>query len=345
MDWHPRDVAGALPIPITMSTQPVLDSSSIQPAKRPPGSLKRSASVASLPTPPQTIKRRSRSRGSAYQSSDDEDSALPAVSPLGHEAVDAVSYGPKRRRIDAVVEELSEDREDAFWLAATSSQSKSRPDPSAKPSRLPRPKSTLRSLKPPSTSTSSSRLRVPSTRMSVTSTRRLSQSRAAPVPPTNVFSLPTPPPTRQRQPATPPRRVKAKTKGKVMPVRDSPNNPFLVGSPPSSPVGPKTPVADAPKMTYVFRGKKVVWDNPHFGVAKDPRANLPPEHPDFEPSEDCTPRRLFAAPARPSVHTAKRVIKPLPRRGRSISPDPEDEDAEGEDDFELDSAGLEARGD
>ncbi|KAH9984503.1 hypothetical protein BJV77DRAFT_1090252 [Russula vinacea] len=73
-------------------------------------SLKRSASVASLPTPPRTVRKRSRSRGSAYHSSDDDES---------HHVLEELGGAPhKRRRIDAVVAELNaEDREDAFWLA------------------------------------------------------------------------------------------------------------------------------------------------------------------------------------------------------------------------------------
>jgi hypothetical protein len=88
-----------------------------------------------------------------------------------------------------------------------------------------------------------------------TSTRRLSQSRAIPassVPAT--WSLLSPPPTRPRRLVTPPR----KRPTKPMPVRDSPNNPFLVnssdspGSVPSSPVGPRTPVPDKETIHYVL---------------------------------------------------------------------------------------------
>ncbi|KAH9057934.1 hypothetical protein EDB83DRAFT_1035084 [Lactarius deliciosus] len=256
----------------------------------PSKSLKRSASVASLPTPPRTVRKRSRSRGSAYHSSDDEaDEALPVVSPhlspsQSHHVLEELSIPThKRRRIDAVVAELNaEEREDTFWLSGAPEQRQdSQPEP--KPARLSRP---LSKGKPPS----SSRRGPP------TSARRLSQSRAVPasaVPPT--WSLLSPPPTRPRPPVTPPRKRPAKP----MPVRDSPNNPFLVdtsdspGSLPSSPIGPRTPVPDKETIHYVFRGKRLAFQNPHFGVPRHSRSKLQPEHPDFSPSEDCTPRRLF----------------------------------------------------
>jgi hypothetical protein len=219
---------------------------------RPPisKSLKRSASVASLPTPPRTVRKRSRSRGSAYHSSDDEvDDALPVVSPhfspsQSHHVPEELAVAPhKRRRIDAVVAELNaEDREDTFWLTDAPVEPQV-PKPAPKVSRFPR---SVSKGKPPS----SSRRGPP------TSTRRLSQSRAVPASsfPT-TWSLLSPPPTRPRRPVTPPPR---KRTIKPMPVRDSPNNPFLVnsadspGSVPSSPIGPRTPVPDKETIHYVL---------------------------------------------------------------------------------------------
>ncbi|KAI0044774.1 hypothetical protein FA95DRAFT_1561813 [Auriscalpium vulgare] len=320
-----------------MATRGILDSSPIQPPKRAVApvskNLKRSASVASLPTPPRTIRKRSRSRGSAYQSSDDE-GALPVLSPHGHEAADEnAAFGHKRRRIDRVVDELShEDREEAFWLAApplpAEPKAKARAPTSAKPSRLPRPKGAVRTSQSTATSSAStSRARMPSTRPSLTSSRRLSQSRAATVHPN--FALPSPPPSRVRPPVTPPRRTRAKAK----PVRDSPNNPFIEGSPPSSPVGPNTPIVEKEMLTYVFRGKRQLFPNPHFNAPRDPRSFLAPEHPDFEPTDDCTPRRLFAAPPIPM----KRSTKPLTPHRRALSPESENE---AEEEADLDSGGL-----
>jgi hypothetical protein len=216
----------------------------------PPGkSLKRSASVASLPTPPRTVRKRSRSRGSAYHSSDDEaDDALPVVSPhlspsQSHHVLEELSIPThKRRRIDAVVAELNaEEREDTFWLSGAPVQPEAS-QPESKTARISRP---LSKGKPPS----SSRRGPP------TSARRLSQSRAVPASALpSTWSLLSPPPTRPRPPVTPPRKRPAKP----MPVRDSPNNPFLVdpsdspGSLPSSPIGPRTPVPDKETIHYVL---------------------------------------------------------------------------------------------
>ena len=237
--------------PLLMTDRVELDS--LPSRVRPPNSksLKRSASVASLPTPPRTVRKRSRSRGSAYHSSDDEaDDVLPVVSPNAspsqsqHASDELGVVSHKRRRIDAVVAELNaEECEDAFWLAGAPVPVELEDSKRAsKPSRVPR---SVSKGKPPSSSR----------RGQPTSTRRLSQSRAVPassVPTT--WSLLSPPPTRPRPPVTPPR----KRPTKPMPVRDSPNNPFLVnssdspGSLPSSPVGPRTPVPDKETIHYVL---------------------------------------------------------------------------------------------
>ncbi|KAI0305227.1 hypothetical protein B0F90DRAFT_1702637 [Multifurca ochricompacta] len=271
-------------------------------------SLKRSASVASLPTPPRTVRKRSRSRGSAYHSSDDEaDDALPVVSP--HVSPSQSQHVPeehdvsthKRRRIDAVVAELNaEDREDTFWLSGAPVE--------AKPSRV---------LSPVSKG------KLPSSRRGApTSARRLSQSRAVPASSLpSTWSLLSPPPTRPRPPVTPPRKRLAKP----MPVRDSPNNPFLVepsdspASVPSSPVGPRTPVPDKETIHYVFRGKRLAFQNPHFGVPRNSRSMLQPEHPDFSPSEDCTPRRLFG-PSRTARSKEKVQVSASASASTSVVP-------------------------
>ncbi|KAI9452750.1 hypothetical protein F5148DRAFT_1289474 [Russula earlei] len=299
--------------------------------KQPPSkSLKRSASVASLPTPPRTVRKRSRSRGSAYHSSDDDDvdDALPVVSPhlspsQNHhvsEELSAVTH--KRRRIDAVVAELNaEDGEDTFWLSGAPAEPQDL-KPASKSSRFPR---SVSKGKPPS----SSRRGPP------TSTRRLSQSRAVPASSAPAtWSLLSPPPTKPSRLVTPPRKRTVKP----MPVRDSPNNPFLVnpsdspGSAPSSPVGPHTPVPDKETIYYVFRGKRLAFQNPHFGAPKNPRSMLQPEHPDFSPSEDCTPRRLFGPPRKGKSKAKTQALVPTISR-RSSSPtwedDGEDDDAFG----------------
>ncbi|KAA1473538.1 hypothetical protein DENSPDRAFT_851682 [Dentipellis sp. KUC8613] len=306
-----------------MFTRAILDSS---PIRAPPPTttstsnpLKRSASTASLPTPPRTIKKRSRSRGSVFEdSSDDDDHALPALSSDREDGPDPApqaASSSKRRKIDDLVAELSsEDREEAFWLDGASSSTAA-----AQPK-----------------SNTFQRRRIPGAEKvhpRPASSRRVSASRTRP------FSLLTPPTTRHRPPVTPPRRTRAgastpsrKASGKVAPVRDSPNNPFLADSPaslPSSPLEPRTPThrEEKPTLTYVFRGKKQEFMNPHFGVPRNPRSLLKPEHPDFSPSDNCTPRELFPHRARGPTHPV--AVRGSTSRARLTSPDPWDSDDDG----------------
>jgi hypothetical protein len=267
------------------------------------------------------------------------DEALPVVSPhlspsQSHHVPEELSIPThKRRRIDAVVAELNaEEHEDTFWLSGVPVQPQAS-QPESKTARISRP---LSKGKPPS----SSRRGPP------TSTRRLSQSRAVPasaIP--STWSLLSPPPTRPRPPVTPPRKRPVKP----MPVRDSPNNPFLVdssdspGSLPSSPIGPRTPVPDKETIYYVLyvvllrvdcsdlnpfslfsRGKRLAFQNPHFGVSRNSRSKLQPEHPDFSPSEDCTPRRLFE-PIRKGKSKIKAQAQASAAPKRSPSPASEDD--------------------
>ena len=59
---------------------------------------------------------------------------------------------------------------------------------------------------------------------------------------------------------------------------------------------------------------------------------LQPEHPDFSPSEDCTPRRLFG-PTRTGKSKAKAQAQPSSVPKRSPSPAWDDDDADDDDTF------------
>lgn len=213
-------------------------------AKPPSKSLKRTASVASLPTPPCTVRERSHSRSSAYHSDDQADDVLPVVSPLASPSQNHVpeehSLAPQKRcRIDAVVAEVNaEDREDVFWISGA---------PMEPQVPKPRPRSSLLLH-----SVSKGKPQSSSHHGPPTSARRLSQSRTVPAPSAPAtWSLLSPPPTRPRPPVTPPRKRPAKP----MPVRDSPNNPFLVDPldcPVSVPSSPATPVHDKETIHYVL---------------------------------------------------------------------------------------------
>ena len=198
-----------------------------------PSSLRRSHSVASesLPTPPSTIRKRPRtgSRSSVFSDDDDEGSdELPR--PLSPEP------SKKKRRVDEAGKAVAsggdgnETEEDEFWG----------------PNRA-----EIKKKKRPTAANNRRRKSPPAAKITDTASRAAAAS-----------TLLSPPPTRPRDPVTPPRRTSSKdsAKGKekdkdkegVRPVRDSPNNPFLVSLPtdavdsdaksdvevPSSPLGP-----------------------------------------------------------------------------------------------------------
>ncbi len=85
-------------------------------------------------------------------------------------------------------------------------------------------------------------------------------------------------------------------------------------------------------IPFSSRGKRLAFQNPHFGAPKNPRSKLQPDHPDFSPSEDCTPRRLFGPPRKGSPKAKAQDSVPT-TQGRSPSPtwegDGEDEDTLG----------------
>ncbi|KAI0035184.1 hypothetical protein K488DRAFT_83267 [Vararia minispora EC-137] len=287
----------------------------VKPGK--PTSIRRSHSVASLPTPPTTIRKRPRSRASSRFSSDDEDATTSAADDdlLGPKASPQPQPKRKKRRVDTdvVASEPAEDEtaEDAFWGPSRPALDKAAPKPKLQPKLQPKPRGRPEKRAP-----------------SVTA----SASRAA-----AAATLLSPPPTRPRPPITPPRRVEKGKDKTVRPVRDSPNNPFLASpgsiSAPASPVGPKTPLAEPPTMTYVFRGKKQVFVNPNYNVPPDPRSDLPETHPDYSPGERCEPRRLFGKRGltrRAAVRSSERASPPA-KRARKATPDPwsSDEDGEG----------------
>lgn len=109
-----------------------------------------------------------------------------------------------------------------------------------------------------------------------------------------------------------------KGKGRSLPVRDSPNNPFLDTEEPSSSVlgafsEPRTPTihAEKPTITYVFRGVRAQFANPIYNLPPEvhERASLPPSHPDFSPDPTCPPKLLFPKAA---GRSSRRSASPTP---------------------------------
>ncbi|KAJ6520912.1 hypothetical protein DFH09DRAFT_997911 [Mycena vulgaris] len=241
----------------------MLDSSpvSIPPVPRP---LKRSASVASLPTPPRTHHKRKRA-GSKH--SRDSDDGLTATDEDDDEKL---------------VKEAED--EESFWLAANPA--------STSTSRNSSPPLLYRRLQ----AHSQTQLHgVPP--VSPPPSHRKPPAKAAVVPRTptpksaSTVSPPSTPPPKRRN-------------GAVLIPRDSPDNPFLaspLGSQDEVVVNESDSVPsvqdEKPTMALVFRGVRRTFPNPYYNpspsAGQNPNSQLPPEHPDFEPDERGVRKLLF----------------------------------------------------
>jgi hypothetical protein len=208
----------------------MLDSSpvALPPVSRP---LKRSASTASLPTPPRTHHKR---KGGRSRASYESDTDLESTASEDEEGGGRNTH--KKRRMS----EMNEVDEEAFWMGTTSTTAKS-----------------VKTLKGDAKSTSTSKASSPAHPLLYR--RRLNAaSVVAPVspPPSNrrkaMTSTATTPTIVDSVPSSPPATPESKH-----PMRDSPNNPFLESpeydstSAKSTPV-PRTPQQEKPTVTYVL---------------------------------------------------------------------------------------------
>ena len=216
------------------------------------------ASLASLPTPPRTIHKRKRSgsrASSVHDSGDESDASVSERLSLG-----------KRRKI-VHTQEIEAKEEEFFWTGVTPPANK--PSTSAKPGPVTR-----------------SATRSPQESPKIMTRTQYKESRSM-----TVTGLQSPPPSRRqpprkvKKPVTPqplvaprtprtPRTLRAtarspgKTVGKgksratkEMPVRDSPNNPFLDGEDDPKPLAAprfKTPEPKAP-VTPLEKRKTVTY--------------------------------------------------------------------------------------
>ncbi|KAH9918747.1 uncharacterized protein BXZ73DRAFT_52836 [Epithele typhae] len=294
-------------------------------AKRPPPKRRVNSDTAAMPpTPPQTThkrKRRSRSRVTD-SSSEESDQEVPEPESDGEEErrskAGEVAVGHKKRRtltLDAIAEELTDAKaaEDAFWMG----ESSAKPSSSSQP-----PRKGLKNRAP--------------TRPRGRSRTRSPSSSPPPAPymlQKGHSGLMSPPPSRRApivppRPATPPPPREEKEKGKELPVRDSPNNPFLNNESPApiptsedlSPPEPRTPKkhAEKPVLAYVFRGTRMYMANPHLvpeevAAEVEARDNLPVDHPEYVPSEACPPKLLFPGTRKADLNR---------RRARAAVPEP-----------------------
>ena len=236
-----------------MSSYQVLDSSpiripSLHDTDDHPRPLKRSASVASLPTPPRTRHKRTRSKAGSTTSriaSEDSDSASELDDDLGGGCATSIAkvtcnnedesegdtenqarVGRKKRRTMEVLpaHDEEEDDENAFWTGRGGGK------PATKTA------STVEDTeedKSPSPALLKYRIRVP---VSPPPSRRapevqprsssVQRSRSRSPPPSLLLQKPPVTPPRKLFLRAPPLPSKSKAK-KILPTRDSPNNPFL----------------------------------------------------------------------------------------------------------------------
>jgi hypothetical protein len=218
-------------------TRALLDSSPIAPGARP---LKRSASTASLPTPPRTHHKRTHSRGHSPGSDSDSDAELQRGSN------DGASLSPnKRRRTSLCVKgQTPTAAEDDFWVRSTGNQS-----PNLSPI-------TRSSPSPVSPAPLAYHIE-PKAPVSPPPSRRQVKGRIA-------------------RPVTPKRGTSTSQVDNLSgPVRDSPHNPFLEDSPltldGTSPAEPRTPspstdFAEKPTITYVLYVHLFILFNFSLGV-------------------------------------------------------------------------------
>ncbi|RXW23980.1 hypothetical protein EST38_g1891 [Candolleomyces aberdarensis] len=301
--------------------------------------LKRSASTASLLTPPRTHRRRARgrSRGSCDSDSDSDDHRSKHHSDEEDEGNEPEGKRRviKKRKLSSKAPQDEEDEEAKFWGGELPQVGDTKA-------------SSSRSKKP----LLYQRFQSQSTGGTVSSEQGLvsppPSHRKPAVPPAPVPGSPSPA-TTVSLPTTPQPKSKHKKGGSdslVGLLRDSPTNPFIatptgadssdqvLESPSALLRGDQspTPVYDKPTVTYVFRGVKRVYQNPMYNHAKSrplsppPNSKLPVEHPEFSPDPSCRPTLLF-----PEAHKKRKTKKAAAassakRSNRGKGNDSEDED-------------------
>jgi hypothetical protein len=212
-----------------MSSRAILDSSPVH-IPHPPRPLKRSASTASLPTPPRTHhKKRTASNSRTLSSEEDDDES-------DHNRQNTLARPVRKKPRTSTIAESPEGDEEAFWLGGSSKLGPRTPTNSPPPSPAPPAVLNYRNR-----------------------TRNPNHSLVSPPPST---SRP------QQQFVTPPRLVHVdESDGSGdgnRPVRDSAHNPFLVNGSPETPTpmpvnggretdsGEKDKDGERPTLTYVL---------------------------------------------------------------------------------------------
>ncbi|KAJ7096521.1 hypothetical protein B0H15DRAFT_825528 [Mycena belliarum] len=287
----------------------MLDSSPVS-IPQSPRPMKRSASVASLPTPPRTHHKRKRAASKQSRGSHDDLTATDEED-------------------DETLVKEAED-EESFWMTANAaSTSRNAPPPLLYRRLQAHSQTQLPGVAPVSPPPSH---RKPPVKAGVIPRTPTPQS-------VSTVSPPSTPPAKRRKVAAAP-----------LP-RDSPDNPFL-----ASPLGSQDEIIVAesdtapssqeekPTMALVFRGVRRTFPNPYYDPSSsgpNPKSQLPPEHPDFEPDERGVRKLLFgvgrksAAPKKTGSKSRRVAETTRGRQGRrptaGASSAKSDEDVEEKD--------------
>jgi len=261
--------------------------------------LKRSASVASLPTPPMTLHKRHNSR--VHSDSDSE----------SDQELD-VSLGAKRRK----TKQEDEQEESDFWNSSSakadaSDRQNSTSSNGVENANGERSSAPLLYRLKRTQSTGSQPLTPPPSHRKPSAT---ASNRDSSPSPTSLLPR-TPSPSGLCLPSTPVRR-----RDKSI-LRDSPENPFL-----ASPAAPASSDSDCeqneqeeaaddgvlvekPTMEFVYRGTHRTYANPYYNRTPPPNSLLPVEHPDYEMDDRggaMSYTRLFGVPKRKTKPTKAR---------------------------------------
>ncbi|CAG7847577.1 SubName: Full=Uncharacterized protein {ECO:0000313/EMBL:CCA74718.1} [Serendipita indica DSM 11827] len=275
------------PSPVILPAAPEAPTVSTRPRR----TLKRTASAASLPTPPRTTHKKRRKRN--VDSDEEEEKGMPSEDELESsedekppKPAPRALYKPKSVSKKATRDKklTEEEAESQFWLGTP--EGTASPEPKAS-------KADKKVKKAPRQS-------------------EIRQCHLLRLEPINSSS------SGGGQPLALP------DGDEDGPIQDSPHNIFLTGSKAAHPIVPLaeegSDIEQEPTVTYVFRGKRIEFPNPLYNLPPEAheRSKLPVCDPNFSPSPTIRPKRLFATEIAAATTGKRRRSPSLP----SPSPSP-----------------------
>ncbi|CAG8704261.1 16695_t:CDS:2, partial [Acaulospora colombiana] len=251
--------------------------------------LKRTASIASLPTPPRSGDTKKRQRKEVPSGEDVEEGSESSLSEYEERPISKLVFKSKTKTkgktvtttvTKTIVVDLEAEKaaEDLFWLGGSADKKEGGPSTELKDKEKRKASSTTGSL-PPSPPLSPvketrSKVQIPRPALKRTATASSSDGELLPNPDGDEDG----------------------------PIRDSPRNVFLVKKKGEDPPKPtqdedeEEELEEAPTVSYVFRGKRQEFPNPLYNLPSEAydRAKLPTSHPEFSPLPTVKRTRLFA---------------------------------------------------